>query len=461
MEKNKSLSISLEERKRRIRSTFTRFARMTEWDRDDSRFIELALHGRMDKFWEGALEAVIISPKETGIVAVYPAVDQSLVTELRKKSDPSLIAEFYNRIPRETVGLLETAAEVTRQAVKTMEEQNRVDLHPDGYLDMLNNFVARLLQKGELVEGLDRAQDAVDFAKKKCDLNPNRFRPRLAQAFAHLASAYLFRNQYTESLDAMNSALGIYRDLVATSPKDYSRSLAICLNNRVSVLSKIGRMKEAADSAGEAVRRFREIANQINNDERSEFGGGLEPWTKDVSPDLAACLLAQSTVLSNLGLKQESLIAAQEATDEFEKLDSNYPDQFRPLLAQAYNNLSMGLSRLGRNEEAIAEIDKAVTIFSQLVKVRPTIYRHFLAHVLLSKSAALICLEKWESAIEVCRNAVKHYDQLSNERPDVFLESLVSALEREIMLLRQLGREDEANQTFLKTRELRTRMEKE
>ncbi len=112
MEKNKTVSISPEENQRRIRSAFTRFARMSEWDSEDSRFITLALKGRMDKFLVGALEAAIITPKETGAAAVYPAIEQAFVAEMQEKLDLGLIAELYNRIPRETVALQGTATEV-------------------------------------------------------------------------------------------------------------------------------------------------------------------------------------------------------------------------------------------------------------------------------------------------------------------------------------------------------------
>ena len=379
----------------------------------------------MDKFWEGALEAAKITPKETGTSAVYPAIDQSFVAGLRENPNLQLVSELYNRIPRETVALQETALEVARQTVKTMEERNRVDLHPDGYLDVLNNFVARLLQKGEIEEGLARAQGAVTFAEKCYDQDEKRFAPRLAQALEHQTSAYLFLQRHTEALEIMDKALALYQELAAATPTEYSRSLAISLNNRVSALTALGRLEEAAESAAEAVQRFRDIANSTNRPQELKFGEGLEPWIADVRPDLAACLLAQSTVLSQLDRKQESLRAAQEATEQLETLDGDYPDQFRPLLAQAYNNIAMGLSATGRDEEALAEIEKAVAQFTQLAAVRPTAYRHFLAHVLLSQSTALMRLERWEDAIEICQKAAGHYEQLSDERPEMFLQNLV------------------------------------
>jgi tetratricopeptide (TPR) repeat protein len=339
-----------------------------------------------------------------------------------------------------------------------MEERNRVDLYPDGYLDVLNNFVARLLQRGEIEEGLARAQDAVAFAEKSYAQNAERFAPQLAQALEHQTSAHLFLQHHAEALETIDKALDVYRELAAATPKEYSRSLAICLNTRVSALAALGRLEEAAESAAEAVQLFRDIPNGTNRTQELKLGTGLEPWLADVRPDLAACLLAQSTVLSQLDRKQESLTTAQEATQRLETLDGDYPDQFRPLLAQAYNNLAMGLSDAGRDEEALAEIEKAVTQFTQLAAIRPTTYRHFLAHVLLSQSTALMRLEIWEDAIEACQKAACHYEQLSDERPEVFLQNLVATLEQEIMPLRQLGREEEARQIFLKTKELRARI---
>ena len=287
-----------------------------------------------------------------------------------------------------------------------MEERNRVDLHPDGYLDVLNNLVARLLQKGEIEEGLTRARDAVTFAEQRYAQDEERFAPKLAQALEHQTSAYLFLQRHAEALETVDKALAMYRELAAVTPKEYSRSLAICLNNRISASHYPWEIRGSRRiGCGGGAERFRDIADHVDTATKLKFGQGLEPWIADVRPDLAACLLAQSTVLSQLDRKQGSLRAAQEATEQLETLDSDYPDQFRPLLAQAYNNLAMGLSDAGRDEEALAEIEKAVTQFTQLAAIRPTAYRHFLAHVLLSQSTALIRLERWEDAIEACQKA--------------------------------------------------------
>ena len=226
IQKIEPIPLSREESQRRIRSAFTRFARMSEWDHDNSRFIKLALNGRMEQFWEGALEAAKITPKETGTSAVYPAIDQSFVAGLRENPNLQLIAKLYNRIPRETVALQETALEVARQTVKAMEERNRVNLHPDGYLDVLNNFVARLLQKGEIKEGFARAREAVAFAEERHTQDGERFAPRLAQALEHQTSAYLFLQRHAEALATIDKALALYRELTVATPKEYSRSLA-------------------------------------------------------------------------------------------------------------------------------------------------------------------------------------------------------------------------------------------
>ena len=160
MQKTESRPLSREETQRRIRSAFTRFSRMSEWDHQNSRFITLALNGRIEQFREGALEAAKITSKETATLAVYPAIDQSFVAGLRENPNLQLITEL-----RETVALREADLEVARQTAKTMEERSRGNLHLDVYLDVLNNFVAWLLQKGKIEEGLARAQDAVTFAK--------------------------------------------------------------------------------------------------------------------------------------------------------------------------------------------------------------------------------------------------------------------------------------------------------
>src|SRR5262249_13145201 len=66
--------------------------------------------------------------------------------------------------------------------------------------------------------------------------------------------------------------------------------------------------------------------------------------------------------LSDLGRKEEALVAISEAVPRYRELAASRPSDFRPHLAMSLNNLAGCLSDLGRKEEALAAIDEAVAI---------------------------------------------------------------------------------------------------
>ena len=449
------LKIEEAEKQRRHKSAFTKLSRIAERKPDKAAFIKQALNGRMDKYWESALEAATITPKETGTVAVYPAIDESFATALREEPNAELLAQLYNRLPRETVALQETATEIARQTVKAMEDRDRVDLHPDGYLDTVNNFIARLLQKGAVDEALEHAQKAIDFARKQEPDTYDSIAPRLAQSLEHLSVAHLNQQRRADALQATDEALAIYRSLTQTNPQTYARPIAICLNNRIGMLDQLSQLDEAAAAADEAIRYFRNQKTSKKRRDERHFAGGLEPWIEDMRPDLAACLLAQSTVLNKLGQAAPSLKAAQEATDILYVLDQEYPDQFRPLLGQAYNNLAMGFGGVGRKEDALAAIEKAVAVFKELAQVRPDTFQSYLGHVLMGYSASLIQLGRLEEAVQVGHEAVQQYEKLASENAKTYQALLLQALDRQVIIFRELKREPEAQEFFQRAHEMR------
>jgi tetratricopeptide (TPR) repeat protein len=70
----------------------------------------------------------------------------------------------------------------------------------------------------------------------------------------------------------------------------------------------------------------------------------------------------ESTMLSELGRREDALTAIQEAVAIYRALAKARPDAFLPNLAMSLNNESTMLSELGRREDALTAIQEALTL---------------------------------------------------------------------------------------------------
>ena len=137
----------------------------------------------------------------------------------------------------------------------------------------------------------------------------------------------------------------------ANAASDYKlQSLyASSLDNLGYRLSELGRREEALVAVQEAADIYRRLAAE-------------RPGT---------FLLGLATSLSNLGVRmseldrrEEALAATLEAVEIRRLLAAERPDTFQPALAGSLNNLSARLSETGRGQEALAEARQAVTLLA-------------------------------------------------------------------------------------------------
>ena len=76
-------------------------------------------------------------------------------------------------------------------------------------------------------------------------------------------------------------------------------------------------------------------------------------------------------MLSEIGRREDALVAAEEAVDLHRRLAAERPDAFTPDLATSLNNLANRLSGLGSREEALAAAEEAVGLLSPYFQARP------------------------------------------------------------------------------------------
>jgi tetratricopeptide (TPR) repeat protein len=427
---------------RRRRSAFETLVQRAQIVPGDADLIrQLLTADNLDSLWEGALDAATIASQSSGDAAVYRAIDMALAQSLRERPNLNVVIDLYNRLPRDTVAMQETAIEVARQTVVASEERGLDRQHPDQFLILLNNYVGRLLQASRWVDAGTEAKKALEIGREGYKSDSSRFAAELAQSLENAVTLAMSLGRSTDAVAPMDEALAIYRELAKGGSFESRRSLAICLNNRIHLFDSLGRFDEAVESGEEAVRLFRAM---IPADRREFHPSNLADWVSNVQSDLATCLLALSTALNKARRYLESLAAAEEAVQALSALASDYPDYFRPLLGQAYNNWAMGLDSLGKSAEATEKAVEAVAIFRDLDKIRAEVYRPYLAHVLVAESLALGKSDRLPEAVDVAHEALDLYEALAQSRAEIFTANVLQACDNLVTMLRELGREEEA-----------------
>ena len=88
-----------------------------------------------------------------------------------------------------------------------------------------------------------------------------------------------------------------------------------------------------------------------------------------------------SVRLSEIGQRQEALVAINECVALYRQLYDGHPDGYRSDLARSLNNLSLRLSEIGQRQEALVAINECVALRRQLYDGHPDGYRSDLAAV--------------------------------------------------------------------------------
>ncbi len=197
-------------------------------------------------------------------------------------------------------------------------------------------------------------------------------------------------------------------------------------------------LKRLVDQLPEETLALREIAARLT-------AAVVEAVRKENDKeDLAASVNNLSIRLSDLGHREEALVAGQEAVDVYRELSQSRPDAFQPDLAMSLNNLSNRLSVLGRREEALEAVQDAVAIRRNLSQSRPDAFQWELAISLNSLSNRLSELGRREEALLAAQEGLDIYRELVQSRPDELRPDLALSLNNLSNRLGDLGRHEEA-----------------
>jgi tetratricopeptide (TPR) repeat protein len=194
-------------------------------------------------------------------------------------------------------------------------------------------------------------------------------------------------------------------------------------------LSDLGRREEALMASEEAVFIFRQLA---------------EARPDVFLPTLAASVNNMGNRLSDMGRREEALEASKQAVGIYRRLTGPQPDAFLPNLAMCLNNMGNRLSDMGRREEALKASEEAVDVYRRLAATGPDAFLPKLALCLSNKGSHHSKLGRPEEALKASEEALDIRRRLAETQPDLFLSDLASSLNNVSSNFSDLDRDEEA-----------------
>jgi tetratricopeptide (TPR) repeat protein len=147
--------------------------------------------------------------------------------------------------------------------------------------------------------------------------------------------------------------------------------------------------------------------------------------------------------LSNGGLYQDALSAAQEAIAIRRRLSQADPAEHEPMLANSLGNLGIDLWTLGRSAEALEAMKEAVAVYRRRARAEPGAYEEDLAAELNNLAGSLVALERYADALAPATEAVALFGQRATGDSGL-LNEIGSCLRNLAIIRNGLGQLEEA-----------------
>lgn len=249
------------------------------------------------------------------------------------------------------VGLPHDAVQAAVSAVAVRREQAAAD--PGTRADLARSLHVRWYWERAVhyfAAAHASMHECVGIRRQLTSLNPEAYRPQLAESLNCLAISLADLGRVDTALVAGREAVGIHSELVAHGAVDLRRPLARSLRNLSLWLGTLDRPAEAVTAAQEAVGHYRELEAELSGLHRAELADALEMWS------WALDLLVDG--------RPRAVVAAREAVEQYRRLFAAEPRKYRQALARSVNTLSIRLDTLGRSREAALLRAEVFTILS-------------------------------------------------------------------------------------------------
>jgi L-lactate utilization protein LutB len=264
-------------------------------------------------------------------------------------------------------------------------------------------------------------------------------RSLLASSLNRLSNRQSDVGQRAEALATAHEALKLYRELAEQNRAAFLPNLAMSLNNLAATQSDVGLRTEALATARESLELRRELAEQ----NRAAF-----------LPNLAASLNNLAVRQSGVGLRAEALATAHEAVELYRELAEQNRAAFLPDLAMSLNNLANRQNEVGQRAEALATAREAVDLYRELAEQNRAAFLPNLAASLNNLGVMQRGVGQRVEALATTREAVELCRQLAQQNRAAFLPNVAASLNNLAVRQSALGLRAEALATAHEALEL-------
>ena len=380
-----------------VANALTVLTRLAQREPESERWLLSTLTANLPSLAEAAMDVALESGEPMG---------RTLVSALQEHPSPETAERLYERLPLNTVALLELALEVTSQLLAAQPAPAQETAEFGEWVKLLVDHAVRLVDLGRAQQGLEVAEQVLDLSR----IHPGSVTPEpLARAHAIASECHVVLGDLEAATAEQEAALRIHRELAGGR-----RSVAVAgsLVNLAHRLDQSGRQTEALELYEQATQMFRDLLESAPRDLRLqvedavaagsgpiriwvEFGERPERLTpRDVVIDLlsgnkgqlrgglADALLGQVDLLVELDRAWDALQAAEEAVAKLRDLTDAAPDTYGEALALTWLRLAETLEALGRVDEALKAAQEATSYFRTAEREHPGAFRQPLVHCL-------------------------------------------------------------------------------
>ncbi|MEV6951316.1 caspase family protein [Streptomyces sp. NPDC051183] len=273
--------------------------------------------------------------------AVYRLYHHELVSYLRVESGTYLPVDPATGLPENP------ACRVARAVVKLLHIQSADATR----IGRANPYLRRALSEHVVMAGTE----GIGLARELFDLDPELFRPDLAEALAEVAFA-LSADRPDQAVPLAREGCELFRVLAERDPA-YVPYHAQSLMFLAHINAENGDLPTALATVTEAVGLFRALAAKNPAARR---------------PDLALCLYNLTDIRARCGDRHGALEAMTEAATLYRLVARDNPAAYLPDLARALYDLSFIRGEGGDPGRAFADASEAVGIYLTLARNDPT-----------------------------------------------------------------------------------------
>ncbi|MEV6323810.1 tetratricopeptide repeat protein [Nocardia sp. NPDC051787] len=345
--------------------------------------------------------------------------------------------------------------------------------HLPASVNALTAQADRLRAAGRGVAAAGLAERAVEQARELAAIDPEQYRPILAQVLTCATVAHL--HVYDERADASSrAAVEVIEEIAAVEPDGCTRDLTEALHNRALALNQVDDYRQSKVLLARAVALCEELVESDNDDgDRASLAGmqctrattlaclgdleeALECATRaetiyaelaERDPDahsaeLAYALGRVAAIQTDIGNGDRARVAALRALEICDRLaPGTDQDEHR---AAALHALARSPIRDGRLPEALDHSALLLELRERMAARDPAGESPELAVALGNHAVCLVHSGQPREAVEYARRSLLLFRQLAQSNPAPFRERLASALDRYAHCLAQMRWHDQA-----------------